>query len=122
EPDPVDGPPSHESFASDAVDAALRAMEDVSGYRRLFARIAGEVVGGASMRIDDGIAQLTGASTRAAHRRRGVQTALLRVRLAVAARAGCELAVVTTQPGSRSQQNAMRAGFALLYARAILRR
>jgi len=122
EPDPADGPAPHESFAGDAVEAALRAMEDVTGYRRLFARIAGEVAGGASMRIHDGIAQLTGASTRAAYRRRGVQSALLRVRLAIAARAGCELAVVTTQPGSRSQQNAMRAGFALLYARAILRR
>ena len=32
----------------------------------------------------------------------------------------CELAVVTTAPGSRSQENMMKRGFALLYARAIL--
>jgi hypothetical protein len=36
------------------------------------------------------------------------------------ARAGCVVAVVTTQPGSRSQANAQRQGFALLYTRAIL--
>ncbi|HRI11203.1 MAG TPA: hypothetical protein PKW35_25470, partial [Nannocystaceae bacterium] len=54
-----------------------------------------------------------------AHRRRGVQSALLTHRLAAAAAAGCELAVVTTQPGSKSQENVQRLGFALLYARAI---
>jgi hypothetical protein len=30
------------------------------------------------------------------------------------------VAVITTQPGSKSQQNAHRQGFALLYARAML--
>jgi hypothetical protein len=46
---------------------------------------------------------------------------LLEHRLAAAAAAGCSLAVVTTQPGSKSQQNAQRRGFALLYARRALR-
>ena len=55
-----------------------------------------------------------------AHRRRGVQTALLSARLADAAAAGCDIAVITTQPGSKSQQNAQRRGFDLLYTRAIL--
>jgi hypothetical protein len=49
-----------------------------------------------------------------------VQTALLAKRLADAARAGCDVAVVTTQPGSKSQQNVQRRGFHLLYTRAIL--
>jgi hypothetical protein len=31
-----------------------------------------------------------------------------------------EVAVVTTQPGSKSQENAQRQGFALPYTRAIL--
>jgi hypothetical protein len=55
-----------------------------------------------------------------AHRRRGVQTALLSARLAGAAAAGCDIAVVTTQPGSKSQQNVQRRGFDLLYTRAVL--
>jgi hypothetical protein len=35
---------------------------------------------------------------------------------------GCTLATVTTQPSSKSQQNAQRAGFEPLYTRAIWRR
>jgi ribosomal protein S18 acetylase RimI-like enzyme len=72
------------------------------------------------LRISDGLAQLSGAATLPAHRRRGVQSALLRARLVDAAAAGCDLAVVTTDPGSKSQENVQRAGFELLYARAIL--
>jgi hypothetical protein len=49
-----------------------------------------------------------------------VQTALLSARLADAAVAGCDVAVITTQPGSKSQQNAQRQGFDLLYTRAVL--
>ena len=80
----------------------------------------GVIAGGASLRMTEGIAQLTGAATAPAHRRRGVQTALLLARLTDAAAAGCDIAVVTTQPGSRSQQNVQRRGFDLLYTRAVL--
>jgi len=66
------------------------------------------------------VAQLTGAATAPAHRRHGVQAALLSARLADAAAAGCDIAVITTQPGSTSQANAQRRGFDLLYTRAIL--
>jgi GNAT superfamily N-acetyltransferase len=72
------------------------------------------------MRIADGIAQLTGAGTAPAFRRRGIQSALLSARLADATAAGCDLAVITVQPGSKSQQNAQRRGFDLLYTRAVL--
>ena len=33
---------------------------------------------------------------------------------------GLDVAVVTTQPGSKSQQNVQRQGFELLYTRAVL--
>jgi hypothetical protein len=49
-----------------------------------------------------------------------VQKALVQRRLADARAAGCDLAVVTTAPGTRSQDNVMRRGFVLLYTRAIL--
>jgi ribosomal protein S18 acetylase RimI-like enzyme len=78
------------------------------------------MAGGASFHLAEGVAQLTGAATAPAHRRRGIQTALLSARLAEAAAAGCDIAVVTTQPGSKSQQNVQRQGFDLLYTRAIL--
>jgi len=92
-----------------------------TGVRGYIARIDGVIVGGAVLRIDDdGVAQFGGAATLPAFRRRGVQTALLRARLAEAERAGCDIAVVVTQPASKSQQNVQREGFSLLYARQLL--
>ena len=90
------------------------------GFRGYIARIGGGIVGGAALRLDDGVAQFSGAATLPAFRRRGVQTALLRARLAEAAQAGCDIGVVVTQPASKSQQNAQREGFSLLYARQLL--
>ena len=92
----------------------------VAGFEGFVARIEDRIVGGGSLRIDDGVAQFAGASTLPAFRRRGVQTALLHHRLAFARARGCEVAVVTTQPASKSQMNVQREGFQLLYARQIL--
>jgi GNAT superfamily N-acetyltransferase len=110
----------HETFPREALEAVFADIALTDGFRRYVARIDGRTVGGASMRIDGPIAQLCGAATLAEYRRRGVQTALLEYRLADARRAGCSLAVVTTQPGSKSQANSQRRGFALLYTRAVL--
>ena len=63
---------------------------------------------------------MCGASTLPEHRRRGLQTALVSTRLADARSEGAEIAVMTTQPGSKSQQNAQKQGFQLLYTRAVL--
>jgi GNAT superfamily N-acetyltransferase len=113
------GVPWHEEFPREAVIAAERDMAE-AGVVRYAAWRDGIIVGGATMRMVGGVAQLTGAATAPAHRRRGAQTALLSARLADAAAAGCDVAVITTQPGSKSQQNAQRQGFDLLYARAVL--
>ncbi|WP_054813836.1 GNAT family N-acetyltransferase [Nocardia arizonensis] len=114
------GVASHEEFPRDAIEHAERDMAATTGFVPVLARIDGLPAGGAGLRRDDGIAQLCGAATLPAFRRRGVQAALLSWRLADAAAAGCDLAVVTTLPGSKSQQNVQRLGFQLLYARAIL--
>lgn len=98
----------------------IRDFTQVPGMTRTLVRRGGEPAGGASMRMADGIALLCGAATLPAHRRRGVQTAMLAERLARAAEAGCELAVIITQGGSKSMQNAQRRGFELLYVRAVL--
>jgi hypothetical protein len=45
---------------------------------------------------------------------------MLSARLADARAAGCDVAVIVTQPGSKSHQNAQRSGFDLLYTRATL--
>ena len=114
-----EGVPSHEHFPREIVEKAIGDIEQ-AGATPYLAFSDGVVAGGASMRMSEGVAQLTGAATAPAYRRRGVQTALLSARLVEAARAGCDIAVVTTQPGSKSQQNVQRRGFHLLYTRAIL--
>jgi ribosomal protein S18 acetylase RimI-like enzyme len=115
----TEGVPSHEEFPREALEKAVRDFAE-AGVKRYTALRDGVVAGGASMRTAEGVAQLTGAATAPAHRRRGVQTALLAARLVDASTAGCDIAVVTTQPGSRSQQNVQRRGFHLLYTRAVL--
>lgn len=113
------GVPSHEEFPREVIARAERDFA-AAGVTRYAALRDGVLAGGGSVHLAEGVAQLTGAATAPAHRRRGVQTALLSARLADAAAAGCDIAVVTTQPGSRSQQNVQRQGFDLLYTRAIL--
>jgi ribosomal protein S18 acetylase RimI-like enzyme len=114
------GVPGDELPPREAFDSAMGPFMTAEGFRRYVARIGNDLAGVASFRIDDGVAQLCGAATLPAFRRRGVQAALLRQRLADGVKAGCDLAVMTTQPGSTSQQNGQRQGFALLYTRAIL--
>lgn len=113
------GVATHEDFPRDVVERAERDFV-AAGARTYLALRDGVVAGGGGLRITDGVAQLVGAATALEHRRRGVQTALLSTRLADAAAAGCDIAVVTTAPGSKSQQNVARQGFQLLYTRAVL--
>jgi hypothetical protein len=61
-----------------------------------------------------------GAGTAAEFRGRGLQTALLCVRLAAAAEAGCEYAVVVTNGGSSSQRNCERLGFRVAYSKVTV--
>jgi GNAT superfamily N-acetyltransferase len=119
-PDAVPGGESHEAFPRDALAQVMRDMTQATGFDRYLASLEGAVVGGAGLRTFEGVAQLCGSATLPASRRRGIQTALLARRLQDARRMGCDVAVITTQPGSRSQQNAQRHGFELLYVRAIL--
>jgi len=113
------GVPWHEEFPRDIY---IRAERDgaAAGVVRYAALRDGVLAGGAGLRIADGVAQFAGAATAPAHRRHGIQAALLSARLVDAAAGGCDVAVIVTQPGSKSQQNAQRRGFDLLYTRAVL--
>jgi GNAT superfamily N-acetyltransferase len=117
-PDGVPAPT--ESYPREVLEEVFADLAGSKGFVRYLARRDGRPVGAASLRLDGAIAQLCGAATLPAFRRRGVQTALLQRRLADARQAGCTLAVLTTQPGSKSQANSQQRGFDLLYARAIL--
>ncbi len=103
-----------------ALEQAFVDFAEAGGLRRYLAFVDGEPAGGASLRLEGGVAQLCGAATLPAFRRRGVQTALLHARLDDAAAQRCDVVVVTTAPGSMSQANVQRQGLALLYPRAIL--
>lgn len=78
--------------------------------------------GGAAMSVRDGVAMLYGDATVPEGRGKGVQSALIRARLAAAARAGAEFAMASVLPGSGSHRNYERAGFQLVYMRVNLRR
>ncbi|HXW05240.1 MAG TPA: GNAT family N-acetyltransferase [Vicinamibacterales bacterium] len=120
EPDTFDGPVSHETFDRSAIERVYEDVIATGAYEPYVARYDGAIAGGASLRMFEGVAQLCGAATLKAYRRRGIQSALLQHRLADSAERGCDLAIVTTQPGSKSQENVQRFGFELLYTRAIL--
>ena len=111
--------PTPEVFDRAVLERVIGDFAAADGVELFLAHRDGHVAGAAAMRMRRGIAQLCGASTLPAHRRRGVQTTLLAHRLARAAHS-CDLCIVTTQPGSKSMQNALRAGFVLLYARNVL--
>jgi GNAT superfamily N-acetyltransferase len=119
-PDVTETGVAGEAFPADVLRDTFAHYRGVEQFHRYLARVGGRIAGGGGLYAAHGIGILCGAATLAAFRRQGVQGALLRRRLSDAAAAGCDLAVVTTAPGSKSQQNAQRQGFALLYARAIL--
>ena len=114
------GPEAATSFPRDVVRKAVRAMATTSQRFTVF--VDGVAAAAGSMTTIDGIAFLSGTATLPAFRRRGLQTALLHHRLRTAATQGAELACITTSPGSKSKQNAMRRGFAGIYTRVLMRR
>jgi GNAT superfamily N-acetyltransferase len=77
----------------------------------------GDPAGGGAVFIKDEIAIFGGASTLPRFRNQGIQTDLLKARLAYAQAKGCKWAMVTTAPGSVSQKNVERRGFQVVYAR-----
>jgi GNAT superfamily N-acetyltransferase len=108
--------------ASAETIAAGTAMIRTRGALCFLAFAGGEAAGAGAMTMRDGLASLFATSVRAPFRRRGVQAALLDARLALAARSGCDLATVTTSPGSPSQRNVERRGFRVVYSRTWLER
>jgi GNAT superfamily N-acetyltransferase len=97
-----------------------RPVFAVPAARCFLGLVDGAAVGGGAVALYRGVATLFGTSTLPAFRGRGLQTALIRARLAFAATAGCDLAAVNTVPGSVSQRNAERQGFRVVYTRALL--
>ncbi len=94
------------------------------GALPFLARIEDKVVGGCGGRVipEARIAAFFGTATLPEYRGRGVQSALIAKRLQEAALAGCEYAVVSTNPGSGSQRNMERRGFHVAYTKPVMMR
>ena len=120
----TEGIASHESFTKDALQRSIGDFAATEGMRHYLGtrHVEGTTVsaGAAGLLLIDDVGMLCGAATLPEHRGMGVQTALLRHRIAEAAKAGCRLLVVTTQPGSTSLKNVQKHGFELLYVRLVL--
>jgi GNAT superfamily N-acetyltransferase len=86
----------------------------------LLAYVDGKPAGTGELVCEDSVAWLSADATLPQFRGRGVQTALQRERLRIAAKEGCELAVTESTPGSASQRNMHRHGFVVLYTRVDL--
>lgn len=106
-----------------ALARIAQAREDTSLF---VARVDGRVAGSAGLSVAESalgrIGELYIASTLPEFRGRGVQTALLRARLAAARAAGCALAVVMARPANTSARNTERAGFRLAFTKATFAR
>lgn len=91
-----------------------------------FAAIAGgEVIGGGAMELaheHEGvrIASLFAGAVRADFRRRGIQQALIALRMAWGAALGANTACIHTRPGIPTERNAMRQGFIPCYTKVAL--
>ncbi len=82
--------------------------------------VEGEAVGGGGMSIRNGVANLFGDGTLRESRGRRVQTSLIAERLRAASDAGCTLAMAGTQPGTASQYNYQKLGFAIAYSKVTM--
>ena len=109
-----------DAFTRETIEQAMNDLLGAERFERYLGLVDGQPAGAASMLVHGRIVLLTGSATLPAFRGRGVQTALIAARLDAARARGAELAVITTAPGSRSEANCVKHGFALGYARAIL--
>jgi len=108
------------------------AEENIPGELMIASRALFRARSASSFLIDDlagcgfmvqaGLATFYADGTRELARGRGLQSALIRGRIAIAAELGCDLATASTLPGSQSQRNYERAGFRVAYTKIAFER
>ncbi len=108
--------------APEAFQGLIAPFYQMEGALAFVASVGGKLVAcGTGLVIPEHkVFALCGAGTLAEFRGRGLQTAMLRARMAAAAEAGCEFAVVVTNGGTTSQRNAERLGFRVAYSKATV--
>ena len=114
----------------DVTDPTARAVSDemahadraVTSGQQFLALIDGRAAGCGSVVMADGVAWLGAGATLPEFRRRGVQAAMVRHRVAYAEAASCDLAAATAVPDGASARNLSRLGFALVQHQLVLER
>ena len=98
-------------------------MERVTAHPRVtpvLASIDGQPAGGGQVELFQDEAALIGGAVLPAFRRRGIQQQLTVHRLELARTAGASWACVHARPGIATERSALRLGFRLVYAKAVL--
>jgi GNAT superfamily N-acetyltransferase len=103
--------------------AALRRNQsfwcDVTTWRLLLARIDGRPAAAAVLSIHDDTGYLAAAATLPEFRNRGLQSALIAARMAVARTHGCRRITGQAAAGSVSQCNQQRAGLGIVHTKTL---
>jgi GNAT superfamily N-acetyltransferase len=117
---------STRGFFGDHVPPAIEKVADLIASTRgtvpFLARLDGQPVAAAALLVHGPTCYLGGAATLEPFRGRGAQTAMLNARLSYARDHGCDLALCECLPRSQSQRNQERAGFKVLFTKAVLTR
>lgn len=99
----------------------VRQMGVISAARErspcFLAELDGVPAAAGALVMYEGVALFAGASTIPESRRRGLQGALLAARMRHAPSTGCDIAMMVSEAGSSSQNNAERQGFGVAYTR-----
>ena len=93
-----------------------------AGTQLFIAWLDGEPVSAGALEMHESVAALMAGYTQPGYRGRGLQTALLQVRISAAKAASCDLVLVHSRPGTISQRNILRAGFQMVYTNIDLRK
>ncbi|HWB19033.1 MAG TPA: GNAT family N-acetyltransferase [Phycisphaerales bacterium] len=106
-----------------AREADVRVFEKCARDRltKTYAAYSGEVcVGGGSVEVRGEIAALYGLAVDARFRGRGIQQALMAVRMNAACEAGANLVTIGGPPGMGTERTARRYGFQVAYTKAMM--
>jgi GNAT superfamily N-acetyltransferase len=115
--------PLGEAFFDVVTPAALelcRTLHALPHTQSFVIRHDGQTLAGAQLCLHEGLALFQCDGTIRRYRRAGLQSKLIRERLSLAARAGCDVATADTEPGSASQRNYEKLGFRLAYTKVTL--
>jgi GNAT superfamily N-acetyltransferase len=108
----AEGGTAGEGFVTDS-----EIMGNVEGMTCFVARVNGAGVGGGLLAVDAELAWIGSGSTLPPARGRGVQSVLVRARLAAAREHGARWVWVSSTPGSVSHRNLLRLGFDIVGSR-----